>query len=69
MDRRIRENLRKGKTMPQCDIMIIGHVTSDILVYRGETSGFIGGGAYFSAFAARRSGVRCCVITKLAPKD
>ena len=55
--------------MPHYDIMIIGHVTSDFLVYKGETSGFIGGGAYFSAFAARRSGVRIRVITKLAPKD
>ena len=55
--------------MPPYDIVIIGHVTSDILVYKGEASGFIGGGAYFSAFAARRSDVRFCVITKLAPKD
>ena len=55
--------------MPHYDIVIIGHVTSDFLVYKGEKSGFIGGGAYFSAFAARRSGVRFCVITKLAPKD
>ncbi len=59
----------KGKSVPHYDIMIIGHVTSDILIYKGEASGFIGGGAYFSAFAARRSDVRFCVITKLAPKD
>ena len=55
--------------MPPYDIVIIGHVASDILVYKGEASGFIGGGVYFSAFAARRSDVRFCVITKLAPKD
>ena len=55
--------------MPPYDIVIIGHVASDILIYKGEASGFIGGGAYFSAFAARRSDVRFCVITKLAPKD
>jgi sugar/nucleoside kinase (ribokinase family) len=59
----------KGENMPRYDIVIIGHVTSDFLTYKGETSGFIGGGAYFSAFAARRSGVRFRVITKLAPKD
>ena len=59
----------KSKSVPHYDIIIIGHVTSDILVYKGEASGFIGGGAYFSAFAARRSDVRFCVITKLAPKD
>ena len=55
--------------MPPYDIVIIGHVASDILVYKGEASDFIGGGAYFSAFAARRSDVRFCVITKLAPND
>jgi sugar/nucleoside kinase (ribokinase family) len=55
--------------MPQYDVVIIGHVTSDFLVYKGEASGFIGGGAYFSAFAASRSDVRFHVITKLAPKD
>jgi len=59
----------KGGNMPHYDIVIIGHVASDILVYKGKASGFIGGGAYFSAFAARRSDVRFCVITKLAPKD
>jgi len=51
------------------DIVIIGHVTNDILVYKGEVSRFIGGGAYFSAFAARPSRVKFCVVTKLAPKD
>lgn len=55
--------------MADYDIVIIGHVTSDILVQKGEASGFIGGGAYFSAFAAKRSGVKIRVVTKLAPKD
>jgi sugar/nucleoside kinase (ribokinase family) len=55
--------------MARYDIMIIGHVTSDSLTVRGKTTGFIGGGAYFSAFAARRSGMDLCVVTKLAPKD
>jgi sugar/nucleoside kinase (ribokinase family) len=56
-------------TVPKYDIMIIGHITSDILDYKGEVSGFIGGGAYFSAFAAKRSNVNFCVVTKLAKKD
>lgn len=51
------------------DIVIIGHVTSDILVQKGVATGFIGGGAYFSAFAAQRSAVRIRVVTKLAPED
>jgi sugar/nucleoside kinase (ribokinase family) len=55
--------------MAKYDIVIIGHVASDILVYKGETSGYIGGGAYFSAFVAKRAGARFCVVTKLARKD
>ena len=55
--------------MPMYDIMIIGHVTSDILDYKGEVSGYIGGGAYFSAFVAKRSEVAFRVVTKLAQKD
>jgi sugar/nucleoside kinase (ribokinase family) len=55
--------------MASYDIVIIGHVTSDILVQKGKASGFIGGGAYFSAFAAHRSAVKIHVVTKLAPED
>ncbi len=55
--------------MAKYDIVIIGHVASDILVYKGETSGYIGGGAYFSAFVAKRAGAKFCVVTKLARKD
>lgn len=51
------------------DIVIIGHVTSDILVQKGVATGFIGGGAYFSAFAAQRSAVKIRVVTRLAPED
>ncbi len=51
------------------DIMIIGHITSDTLEYKGEVTGFTGGGAYFSSFAAKRSNAKICVVTKLANKD
>jgi sugar/nucleoside kinase (ribokinase family) len=51
------------------DIMIIGHITSDTLEYKGKVTGFTGGGAYFSSFAAKRSNARICVVTKLAKKD
>lgn len=57
------------RCMSRYDLVIIGHVTDDILVYRGESSRFIGGGAYFSAFAASRSKVNICMVTKLARKD
>lgn len=51
------------------DIVAIGHVTHDLLNDRGRVSRFIGGGAYFSSFAARRSGARVLVVTRLAAKD
>ena len=51
------------------DMIIIGHVTDDMLDDRGRVTRFIGGGAYFSSFAARRSGTELLVVTKLAEKD
>jgi len=55
--------------MVKYDIMIIGHITSDTLEYKGEVTDFTGGAAYFSSFAAKRSNVKICVVTKLAKKD
>ncbi len=51
------------------DMIIIGHVTDDMLDDRGRVTRFIGGGAYFSSFAAKRSGAEPLVVTKLAEKD
>jgi sugar/nucleoside kinase (ribokinase family) len=51
------------------DIVTIGHITDDSLDDRGEVSRFIGGAAYFSSFAAKRSGAQLLVVTKLAEKD
>jgi sugar/nucleoside kinase (ribokinase family) len=55
--------------MKTYDIINIGHITNDILNDRGKVSRFIGGAAYFSAFAARRSGARVLVVTKMAAED
>ena len=69
---RIKDYLLAGNeedSVPKYDIVIIGHVTSDILAYKGEVSGFVGGGAYFSAFVAKQSNVKFCVVTKMAKKD
>jgi sugar/nucleoside kinase (ribokinase family) len=49
--------------------MIIGHLTKDTLEYRGKVTPFTGGAAYFSAFAARISNAKICVVTKLAQRD
>ena len=51
------------------DMLIIGHITQDSLVYQGKTTGFTGGAAYFAAFAARPSNAKIRVVTKLAKKD
>jgi sugar/nucleoside kinase (ribokinase family) len=51
------------------DIVSVGHVTDDILIDRGVSSRFTGGGAYFGAFAAHRLGARVLVVTKLASRD
>jgi sugar/nucleoside kinase (ribokinase family) len=51
------------------DLLIIGHITSDTLEYKGEVTRFTGGAAYFSSFAAKRSKANIHVVTKLAKKD
>jgi sugar/nucleoside kinase (ribokinase family) len=51
------------------DIVSIGHITRDTLHYRGEVTGFTGGAAYFSSFAAKRSNAKIVVVTKLAKED
>jgi len=54
---------------PRYDIVSIGHVDNAILNDRGRVSRFTGGAVYYSSFAARRSGARVCVVTKLHPRD
>jgi sugar/nucleoside kinase (ribokinase family) len=51
------------------DVVTIGHVTHDVLNQMGKVSRFIGGAAYFSSFAAKRSGAELLVVTKLAQND
>ena len=55
--------------MSNYDIIMIGHITRDTLEHRGKVTPFIGGAAYFSSFAARRSNAKICVVTKLARSD
>jgi sugar/nucleoside kinase (ribokinase family) len=55
--------------MMRYDIVNVGHVTHDILDDRGRVSRFTGGGAYFAAFAACRSGASVLVVTRLAEAD
>lgn len=55
--------------MPKYDMMIIGHITDDTLEYQGKVTGFTGGAAYFSSFAAKRAQAKIYLVTKLAKKD
>ncbi len=55
--------------MKSYDIITIGHVTNDILDYKGKVSRFTGGAVYFSAFAAKRSNARLLMVTKMAEED
>jgi len=51
------------------NIVSIGHVTNDFRIMMGVRTPFVGGAAYFSPHAAKRSGVDVLVITKMAEKD
>jgi len=54
---------------PVYDIVSIGHLDNAVLNDRGRVSRFTGGAVYYSSFAARRSGARVCVVTKLHERD
>jgi sugar/nucleoside kinase (ribokinase family) len=51
------------------DILMIGHITSDFLNFKGDVTSFTGGATYFASYAAKKTGARFCVLTKLAEKD
>ena len=55
--------------MPDYDTLMIGHITSDFLNFKGDVTPFTGGATYFASYAAKKAGVKCCVLTKLAEKD
>jgi sugar/nucleoside kinase (ribokinase family) len=55
--------------VPAYDILMIGHITSDILNFKGDVTPFTGGATYFASYAAKTAGVKCGVLTKLAKKD
>jgi sugar/nucleoside kinase (ribokinase family) len=51
------------------NIVSIGHVTNDFRIMMGVRTPFVGGAAFFSPHAAKRSGADVLVITKMAEKD
>lgn len=55
--------------MKSYDIVMIGHVSKDIMVYGGKEERLLGGAVVYSSAAAARSGAKVLVITKAAEQD
>jgi hypothetical protein len=55
--------------MTPIDMVIVGHVSKDIIVIDHQEQRETGGAVYFASFAAKPSGLRILVITKLAVRD
>ncbi|MFQ3620844.1 MAG: carbohydrate kinase, partial [Spirochaetales bacterium] len=51
------------------DIVMIGHVSKDIMVFQGKEEKLLGGAVVYSSAAAARSGAKVLVITKAAEED
>jgi sugar/nucleoside kinase (ribokinase family) len=55
--------------MHQYDIVMIGHVSKDIMIFQGGEERLLGGAVVYSSAAAARSGARVLVVTKAAKAD
>jgi sugar/nucleoside kinase (ribokinase family) len=55
--------------MKSYDIVMIGHVSRDIMVFGGREERLLGGAVVYSSAAAARSGARVLVVTKAAKDD
>jgi sugar/nucleoside kinase (ribokinase family) len=51
------------------DILVLGHVSKDILVYREEEEHTTGGAVLYASFSASRSGASVLAVTKAAAED
>jgi len=51
------------------DILMIGHVSKDIIIYNGETQHILGGPVIYSSASAACSGASVLVVTKAHPED
>ncbi len=56
-------------TDAETDILMIGHVSRDLLVVRDEMTAAAGGAVYYGSVALRRLGVRVRVVTRLHADD
>jgi len=52
------------------DLILIGHISKDIIIIDGERKlSAVGGSVYYAAFAAKPAGIQLLVITKLGIQD
>jgi len=56
-------------TIPEVDIVLIGHFAKDKLVFRGRETASAGGAVYYGAIALRRIGLSVAVVTRLKEED
>ncbi len=54
---------------PFYDILMIGHVSKDIIIFQGDTQHILGGPVIYSSASAARSGASVLVVTKAHPDD
>jgi len=51
------------------DIVMMGHISKDIIEYEGSEELVVGGPVAYSSAAAARAGARILVVTRCAPED
>ena len=61
--------MRERMNIGSYDILIIGHVSRDINVYRGQEERVTGGAVFYASFSAKRSGSSVLAVTKLSQAD
>lgn len=53
----------------RADILVIGHISKDLIRFRGREDQSIGGAVVYSSVAAKRVGAEVIALTKLNPED
>ena len=51
------------------DLILIGHISKDIIIIDERKHSAVGGSVYYAAFAAKPAGIQLLVITKLGIQD
>ena len=63
------KNTNHATKARSCDILILGHVSKDIIVYRGEEEHATGGAVFYASVSASRSGASVVAVTKTSAGD